>query len=139
MSRKQAICGDCRIPLCEDNSYKRKSGPDSGRFVGVCRSCNKSRLRKWRKANPTKALARGMKHRYGVDLSEYLAVRESQNNRCAICGIELKSPHIDHDHKRHPVVIRGLLCHLCNKGLGCFHDSEEILLAAVKYLAKSKL
>lgn len=42
---------------------------------------------------------------------------------------------IDHDHKTG--IIRGLLCGLCNMGLGSFRDNPEHLASAILYLNKS--
>jgi hypothetical protein len=39
---------------------------------------------------------------------------------------------IDHDHETD--TFRGWLCHACNRGLGCFHDSIEVLQRAIGYL-----
>ncbi len=40
--------------------------------------------------------------------------------------------HIDHDHSDGS--FRGILCHLCNVGLGAFKDSPERLSLAIGYL-----
>lgn len=59
-------------------------------------------------------------------------------NGCAICKTSLldKKAHIDHCHKTNKV--RGVLCELCNKGLGQFKDNIASLENAVKYLKESK-
>lgn len=62
---------------------------------------------------------------------------------CAICGNHLSSQsiikrergHIDHCHTTNKV--RGVLCDLCNKGLGQFKDNIESLTKAIEYLRKS--
>lgn len=43
---------------------------------------------------------------------------------------------VDHDHGT--MEIRGVLCRLCNLGLGYFRDDPEVLLAAVNYLQNAK-
>lgn len=54
---------------------------------------------------------------------------------CQICGKEAKLV-LDHDHQSGS--IRGILCNGCNTALGKFGDSEQILLAAINYLARTK-
>jgi hypothetical protein len=63
----------------------------------------------------------------------------SHNGFCNICGTKnpgksRKNFSIDHDHKTG--VVRGLLCHSCNVGLGHFSDNIDLLKKAIKYLLK---
>jgi hypothetical protein len=44
--------------------------------------------------------------------------------------------HIDHCHITGK--IRGLLCHLCNRGIGLFRERSDLLQAAIKYLESHK-
>jgi hypothetical protein len=66
----------------------------------------------------------------------YARLYKQQRGRCAICGRaqkeEGKRLALDHDHQTGK--IRGLLCRLCNTGLGSFQDSESRLLKAKRYL-----
>jgi hypothetical protein len=74
--------------------------------------------------------------RYGITLEEYRKLHEAQDGRCAICNIaeiELsKRMHIDHCHTTG--VVRGLLCHHCNTGIGLFKENIEIMRKAMEYL-----
>lgn len=61
-----------------------------------------------------------------------------QGGVCAICqtdspGGQNNTLHVDHSHSTGDV--RGLLCVNCNKGLGHFQDSIELLAAASDYLS----
>jgi hypothetical protein len=75
--------------------------------------------------------------KYGVTHDWY--VKEAAKG-CAICKTPLdpNSPnkldhgHIDHDHRTGKA--RGVLCNLCNKGLGLFKDSPASLRIAAEYL-----
>lgn len=60
-----------------------------------------------------------------------------QGNDCAICGEPLlpnskTGMHIDHCHVGG--YVRGLLCSLCNQGLGMFGDDPLIAIKAAGYL-----
>jgi hypothetical protein len=58
----------------------------------------------------------------------------SQGSCCAICKTTTpEGPwHLDHDHVTNK--FRGILCRLCNLGLGQFRDSPAHLQAAIEYL-----
>ncbi len=66
----------------------------------------------------------------------------SQNYCCAICDVHMDGAvgqqfHIDHDHDTGQV--RGLLCQVCNLGLGKLGDTLEGLMKAVRYLEKAAM
>lgn len=76
--------------------------------------------------------------KYGITREEYHVLLEAQNHSCAICGSTewgTPSPHVDHSHLSGKV--RGLLCGNCNRGLGMFGDSPELMREAVAYLEKN--
>jgi Recombination endonuclease VII len=72
--------------------------------------------------------------RYGLSLDDFGRLWEVQEGRCAICrtGLDQATRHIDHDHITS--LVRGLLCRLCNLGLGMFADDTARLAAAILYL-----
>ena len=73
-------------------------------------------------------------------LGGYDALLASQGGGCAICGYRVKPGgrrlNVDHDHKTD--VVRGLLCHRCNRGLAFFRDRPGLLEAAAEYLRKER-
>ena len=77
---------------------------------------------------------------YGIGYRDVLSLLDKQNNLCAICkevGFFMKedvqSPlNVDHCHKTG--VVRGLLCHNCNRALGLFKDDIGRLKTAIAYL-----
>jgi hypothetical protein len=75
-----------------------------------------------------------LKRHYGLTSEELSQMKRYQRNRCAICR---KKPYrlvVDHNHKTGKV--RGLLCDLCNKGIGSLFDNPRIVQSAFQYLRK---
>jgi hypothetical protein len=75
---------------------------------------------------------------YGLSQEQWDRLIALQGNRCAVCrttqpGGRGESWHIDHDHVTGQV--RGLLCHLCNVGIGNLRDDPQIMMAAARYVA----
>lgn len=81
-----------------------------------------------------------LKRTYKITMELYVKMLEEQKNRCKICGGDgflMSENHklklvVDHCHSSG--AIRGLLCHNCNRGLGLFKDSSEVLNKAIQYL-----
>lgn len=95
---------------------------------------NKTRPRKKSASLPQKL--RRIKYAFGISKEDYDKLVGGQDNKCAVCAVELTEetiPSIDHCHET--MLVRGLLCRLCNNGLGNFRDSPELLSKAVQYLA----
>lgn len=133
-----------------------------GNLNKICPSCNKEKLlidfpillrnktsgrashckecRKYKYPNSfLSTRARHIRHRYGLEPEQYSDFLEKQGWKCAICktpiGLE-KTGHVDHCHSTNKV--RGILCFLCNTGLGKFKDNVEILEEAIRYLNGSR-
>jgi hypothetical protein len=74
--------------------------------------------------------------KYGLTKEQFDQMFEVQKGLCAICKFDLLKGiygvAVDHDHVTGKV--RGLLCHPCNRGLGQFQDSENLLEQAIHYL-----
>ena len=81
---------------------------------------------------------------FNITKEDFLDLRESHNDCCAICGIHesdarnMKTKHyglyLDHCHDSGEV--RGLLCHNCNLVLGQAKDDIRILKKAIDYLSR---
>ncbi len=98
---------------------------------------------RWRLENPEKYKASirnsYLKKFYGITTEYYENLLVDQGGGCAICN---KSPEDNRkrlavDHCHDSGIIRGLLCHDCNTGLGKFKDNTNILLAAGSYLKET--
>lgn len=87
--------------------------------------------------------------KYGINTPQKLALLESQNNTCPICGEYIEftlkkgggtsrgAAVIDHCHSEG--FVRGILCGACNIMIGIANESEESLLKAIDYLRNNKL
>jgi Recombination endonuclease VII len=80
---------------------------------------------------------------YGISAKRYEELLEHQGRVCALCGgTNVDSRHrgkalcVDHDHKTG--VIRGLLCHRCNRLLGLAADDPARLVRAARYLLHAR-
>lgn len=78
------------------------------------------------------------RQKYGLEPQHKAALLDAQNNSCAICNYKFDQKigdmKVDHDHLSGKV--RGLLCDLCNRGLGMFKDNPDNLTSAISYLTK---
>jgi len=73
--------------------------------------------------------------RKGKTYAEVEAIYLESKGICAICGAPkaiAKNHALDHDHKTGE--LRGVLCSLCNTGLGMFQDNIRYLRNAIQYL-----
>ena len=96
-------------------------------------------MRAWQRRAGNQRNAK-LKHAYGITLDQYNLILEKQGYCCAICGTSQSTKnqydkgnfHTDHCHKAGTV--RGLLCDMCNRGLGYFKDDSLRLQKAIEYL-----
>ena len=87
------------------------------------------------KEYPERAKNRALKRNYGITLDEWQSMWDEQDGKCAICGkyfIKPRDAHVDHNHETGE--IRGLLCRMCNVGLGHFNEDKELLFKVIEYL-----
>ena len=97
----------------------------------------KSYAAKRKEKDPTYTVRKHLKDAYGMELSEYDALLNSQSSGCAICGKLGGSSTwtklaVDHCHKTGAV--RALLCRKCNTALGMVNDDIGVLTAMISYL-----
>lgn len=113
------------------------------RFVALKQRCvrcmkqwrKESRYR-WKKHKPkSHARTHPLRKSHGLDRERYDELFALQNGVCAICKkpeVKGRRLSIDHCHRTHS--FRGLLCNTCNRALGFFRDSPELLRKAADYL-----
>lgn len=118
---------------CSANSVRARRRTPEGQ------EAHRAASKRWREANLDRHADNNAKRNYGVGHGTYESMLTAQDGRCAICetrepGAGLRRFHIDHCHNSKEV--RGLLCDLCNRGLGHFKDDPQLLTKAINYLAK---
>lgn len=118
-------CSQCLDDLPVDAFHKRKDNNGSdGRPMSRCKECHNQAQRDGR-----------LVRKYGLTLEQYQELLDSQGGVCAICKEvpqgKSRAP-VDHDHGTG--IVRGILCHQCNVGLGHFRDDPKLLIAATDYL-----
>lgn len=133
---------------CEITKDASNFRVDKHRYTGHfarCKSCitkiYSEKQKEYYQKNKNKICikAKWYRHKYELSFSQedYYRMLSSQNGCCAICKSSVKNINrkffeIDHNHKTGKV--RGLLCALCNKGLGMFRDNITAIKNAASYL-----
>lgn len=136
---KVKVCVKCNKEKNVKEFYKNKGTRDG--LASYCKKCSSIASCAYTKAHPEKnrlkMLKYKLRHKYGITFKQYEQMREDQNNKCAICDSSNDgSGHalcVDHDHKTGKV--RALLCGKCNRGLGMYNDSIELLKRSIEYLS----
>lgn len=129
-------CRTCKTTLPVVNFYVNKT---TG-FEGTCKRCDKIRHQISYQKRPEAHRAHWLKVKYNITEEKYNQMLANQNGLCAICkGNDLSGRRLAVDHDHDSGVIRGLLCLKCNRGLGCFEDSDDFLKNAAEYIRRNKL
>lgn len=133
-----------RCCVCGEEKALEEFYPHRNRADGrqtYCKLCDHARTNRRVKTDPAyRETARKwerssrIKRNYGLTVEEY---DEIMVGPCGICGIEDDVKHLDHCHATGTV--RGPLCQNCNRALGQFKDSPELLRKAAEYLEAHKL
>ena len=125
-------CGE-RKPL--SLLVKNKNMKDG--YKNECKPCH-NRLQKERYYSVPKEERHDrdkyLQRMYRMSEDEYDRRVSNINSCCECCGKESNRLFVDHCHDTGRV--RGLLCQLCNSGIGMLGDNLEGLIRAVRYLEK---
>lgn len=98
---------------------------------GSCKPCHSSKSQEVAQKNH-------LRRKYNISLEEYQSKLKEQQYCCALCGKtqeeEKAALCVDHNHETGKV--RNLLCRVCNRALGLFKDSPQLLRKAAEYLER---
>lgn len=133
------VKSDTTRPIGPDNFIWRESTFRKERGASRLEAAAKYQ-REYRALHPNRAKHADLAKHYRISLDDYEGLVEKQNGKCRICEIDetlvIRGKRVrlavDHCHKTGK--IRGLLCSACNKGLGGFKDSPDLLRKAAAYL-----
>lgn len=138
------LCLKCNLMRPEELFGVDRSRHDNrAPYCRTCRNSFESKRRKEgarkykKKKRPSKETVRNYmrKCRYGVTEEMFEAMMREQGGVCCICQMPSESVlHVDHCHKTG--IVRGLLCGLCNRGIGALRDDPELVQRAADYLRK---
>ena len=107
-------------------------------------SANKLRYRevqrKYREENRDRLSAAQTARTLGITPAQLAKIHADSGGRCAVCGTTKpgrshKKMCVDRCHATG--VVRGCLCHRCNRAIGMFKDDPELLRKAATYLERS--
>lgn len=155
-------CKKCNL-IKRLNEFTKNNASKTG-LRAACRRCTREYSREYYKTHKERARLLAKKRRllnkgkpsyklqrsnyffkrtYGLTLEQVKQIFRQQKGKCSICKKRMrmrgnggKRAHIDHDHKNGK--IRGMICDICNRGLGFFQDNTKILKSAIRYLRKSQ-
>lgn len=123
---------------------RRRDG--SARRGSECKECSKAYVRQWKLDRPDHGDNDQLLRKYDLSLDAKKKMLAQQGGVCAVCrrplGMRREGKNNDSalvDHKHGSKIVRGVLCHACNTGLGYFKDSHELLEEAARYLIAAPL
>lgn len=131
--------------LC-NSCYRRQKYANDPNYREICRiaarNCRARNLEKYKNSarlhyqthrDRIKLSARLSHH--GITLEFYNEMLARQNGACAICEGQFASAtttHIDHCHGTG--IVRGILCHKCNTGIGWMEKNPRLLSKVFSYI-----
>ena len=126
-----ACCG--KLKDHQHFGFVGKKGCRKG-LRGKCSVCHKDFMNRKYDSYKSRQRNKVLTDTYGIDLETYNKMLVQQGGVCKICKKKDKHQNlaVDHDHKTGKV--RGLLCCMCNRGLGNFYDNTQYLSEAITYL-----
>lgn len=130
------VCRQCGVTQAPEEFYASRS---TGKRRAECRTCVKAYVKQWQRDNKEKfaryILSYKLRSEFGITIEDRDRMFAEQDGLCAICKSDphpVQGLQVDHCHATGRV--RGLLCSKCNRGIGYFKDSPELLRRAAAYL-----
>lgn len=121
--RHEQALARARLSFANNREKRRKASAEA-----YVRNADKRRAasRAKHKADPNHEFVRKLRRKYDLTLAAWLALFEQQGRRCACCRTDDPGHKFgwstDHEHGTSPVVVRGIVCSVCNLRLGMLGD-----------------
>ena len=136
-------------PFAWRSTGHRLTEVDTESRTAICDTCGPTEIRvrpghsnqcmtlrreqRWGKGGRAPSSEARLRWKYRLTADEYARLMARAGGRCELCGVDIsEGQRIDHCHETG--LVRGILCHRCNIGLGWFDDDPARLLAAHLYL-----
>ncbi len=125
-NRSRGYCSpECRVQGARDRLRRwHENHPDSRKEHGQRHDTKPEAKVRYRERNLLKL--------YGLTYEQWQSMLDRAGSRCEICKKSDVRLCVDHCHETGK--IRGVLCTPCNRALGQFDDSVELISAAARYL-----
>ena len=135
-------CIDCGLEAHAEEElelFRTHKASKYGR-MNICKECSNAKRDYSTEKTDRQRKDNNLRQSYGIGIIDYERMYTEQGGRCKCCGVvgqlgKGKHMHVDHNHSTGEV--RGLLCHMCNTGLGMFKDSTLKLKQAIIYLEEN--
>lgn len=146
---RDGLMGKCRYcdskyaaEYYKNNSEHQRAYNDKYYKIPEVRERQKKYMEEYGKTNAGRIKENARRRDYGLEQGDYLRMHTEQNGKCLICKKpetmvfygKVKALSVDHCHKTG--MVRGLLCHSCNVGLGHFKDDPVLLKEALAHVEK---
>lgn len=136
--KETKLCRSCYVEKDRSEFYARGGlFTSAGRPVlsSHCKECDRAKQRAYESDHADVKRAKNLMANYGITPEQYDEMLVRQDFGCAICGKQDNfGDRLCVDHCHETGVVRGLLCHACNRAIGLLGDNTNRLKKAIKYL-----
>jgi hypothetical protein len=135
-SKKDGLHYTCRACSTAKHKKLRQDPVWRARAIAISAEYRRTHPKEYRAGIRNSTL----RAKYGIDSAGFERMAAAQDRKCKICSVELVFTGLNQkaravvDHCHNTGRVRGVLCHRCNLGLGCFNDSPVLLQLAKEYL-----
>ena len=128
-----------RIKIIQRREYQKNKArymASSLAYYETNREAIIAKVAAWNFANPSRKRQAQLRRDYGLGSDDYRNFLVGQAGRCLVC-LRVPKRDLDVDHAHRTGRVRGLICGLCNRGIGNLGDDPRRLRAAAAYVERS--